>query len=107
MPLTQTPSPIAAPALLAEAALLAAAPGAPPRLTVNARQAWAAASSLVQSQAGTLVLAEDGEGKVFGVLGIPPGEAARLPGRPSDAVLAHELTAAWLAYLGVPPQGRT
>ena len=35
------------------------------------------------------------------------GEAARLPGKPSDAVLAHELTAAWLAYLGVPPQGRT
>ena len=29
------------------------------------------------------------------------GEAARLPGKPSDAVLARELSAAWLAYLGV------
>ena len=35
------------------------------------------------------------------------GEAARLPGKPSDAVLARELTAAWLAYLGAPPPGRT
>jgi hypothetical protein len=32
------------------------------------------------------------------------GEAARLPGRPSDAALARELTAAWLAYLGVKPR---
>jgi AcrR family transcriptional regulator len=29
------------------------------------------------------------------------GEAARLPGKPSDAVLVRELTRAWLAYLGV------
>jgi AcrR family transcriptional regulator len=35
------------------------------------------------------------------------GEAARMPGKPSDAVLARELTAAWLAYLGVPSQERT
>jgi AcrR family transcriptional regulator len=28
-------------------------------------------------------------------------EAARLPGKPTDAVLARELSAAWLAYLGV------
>jgi hypothetical protein len=35
------------------------------------------------------------------------GEAARLRGKPSDAVLARELTVAWLAYLGVPPPGRT
>ena len=35
------------------------------------------------------------------------GEAARLPAKPSDAVLARELTAAWLAYLGAPPPGRT
>jgi AcrR family transcriptional regulator len=35
------------------------------------------------------------------------GEAERLPGRPSDAVLARELTAAWLAYLGIRPQGRS
>jgi AcrR family transcriptional regulator len=35
------------------------------------------------------------------------GEAARLRGKPSDAVLARELTAAWLAYLGVSPPGRT
>ena len=35
------------------------------------------------------------------------GEAARLHGKPSDAVLARELAAAWLAYLGIPPQGRT
>jgi AcrR family transcriptional regulator len=35
------------------------------------------------------------------------GEAARLPGRPSDAVLARELTAACLAYLGIAPRGRT
>jgi len=34
------------------------------------------------------------------------GEAARLPGKPTDAMLARELSAAWLAYLGVPPQGR-
>jgi AcrR family transcriptional regulator len=35
------------------------------------------------------------------------GEAARLPGKPSDAVLARELTAAWLAYLGVERPRRT
>jgi AcrR family transcriptional regulator len=35
------------------------------------------------------------------------GEAARLPGKPSDAVLARELAAAWIAYLGIPPQERT
>lgn len=35
------------------------------------------------------------------------GEAARLPGKPNDAVLARELAAAWIAYLGIPPQGRT
>ena len=35
------------------------------------------------------------------------GEAARLPGKPSDAVLARELTAAWLAYMGVRPGGTT
>jgi len=35
------------------------------------------------------------------------GEAARLPGKPTDAVLARELTLAWLAYLGVKPIGRT
>jgi AcrR family transcriptional regulator len=29
------------------------------------------------------------------------GEAARLPGKPTDAALARELSAAWLAYLGV------
>ena len=29
------------------------------------------------------------------------GEAARLPGKPTDAVLARELSLAWLAYLGV------
>jgi len=29
------------------------------------------------------------------------GEAARLPGKPSDAVLARELALAWLAYMGV------
>jgi AcrR family transcriptional regulator len=34
------------------------------------------------------------------------GEAARLPGRPSDTALARELTAAWLAYLGVGPRRR-
>jgi AcrR family transcriptional regulator len=34
------------------------------------------------------------------------GEAARLPGRPSDAVLARELTAAWLGYLGVSGRSR-
>jgi AcrR family transcriptional regulator len=33
------------------------------------------------------------------------GEAARLPGRPSDAALARELSRAWLAYLGVSPAG--
>jgi AcrR family transcriptional regulator len=32
------------------------------------------------------------------------GEAERLPGRLSDTVLARELTAAWLAYLGVRPR---
>jgi AcrR family transcriptional regulator len=35
------------------------------------------------------------------------GEAARLPGKPSDAVLTRELSAAWLAYLGVAPRART
>ena len=35
------------------------------------------------------------------------GESARLPGKPSDAVLARELTAAWLAYLGITPRART
>jgi AcrR family transcriptional regulator len=34
------------------------------------------------------------------------GEAARLPGKPSDAVLVRELSAAWLAYLGLTPKGR-
>jgi hypothetical protein len=34
------------------------------------------------------------------------GEAERLPGRFSDSVLARELTAAWLAYLGVRPRGK-
>jgi hypothetical protein len=34
------------------------------------------------------------------------GEAARLPGKPTDAVLARELTAAWVVYLGLPPRGR-
>jgi AcrR family transcriptional regulator len=29
------------------------------------------------------------------------GESARLPGKPSDGVVARELSAAWLAYLGV------
>jgi len=35
------------------------------------------------------------------------GEAARLPGKPTDAVLARELSAAWLAYLGVQRSART
>jgi AcrR family transcriptional regulator len=35
------------------------------------------------------------------------GEAARLPGKPGDAVLARELTAAWLAYLGIARPLRT
>ena len=34
------------------------------------------------------------------------GEAARLPGKPSDGVLRRELCAAWLAYLGVRPGRR-
>ena len=34
------------------------------------------------------------------------GEAARLPGKPSDAVLARELAAAWVAYLGISSAGR-
>jgi hypothetical protein len=34
------------------------------------------------------------------------GEAARLPGKPSDAVLRRELCTAWLAYLGVNPGRR-
>jgi AcrR family transcriptional regulator len=35
------------------------------------------------------------------------GEAARLPGRPTDAVLTRELTAVWLAYLGVRPRSES
>ena len=34
------------------------------------------------------------------------GEAALLPGKPSDAVLARELTSVWLAYLDVKPRRR-
>lgn len=100
MPPTQTPSPIAAPAQLAEAALLAATPGAPPRLAVNARQAWAAASPLVQSQAATLVIAEDVEGKTFGALGIPAAQAIRLP----SALALVTITSAAANWLTVEPE---
>ena len=34
-------------------------------------------------------------------------EVAQVPGKPSDAFLARELSAAWLAYLGVRPRRRS